>query len=88
MSSVADGKYLTPPQIAEILGVAHEKILQFIRTGELRAIDLSSKRGHRPRWHVSRDDLEDFLNRRAAKPLPPSRRRKRRRRDDDFTKYF
>ena len=77
MSTVAERTYLTPPQIAEQLGVAHEKILNFIRTGELRAIDLSSCRGSRPRWHISREDLESFLARRAATPSPAPKRKKK-----------
>ena len=42
-------EYLTPPRAGKDLGVGHGKILGFIRTGELRAIDLSTTRGKRPR---------------------------------------
>ena len=80
-------KFLTPPQVAEYLGVSHIKILRFIISGELPAIDLASNRGGRPRWHVSREDLDDFLKRRASTPpLPPIR--KRRKRNDGVISFY
>ena len=81
MTATAEQQWLSPPQIAELLGVAHLKILRFIRNGELRAFDLSSRRGERPRWKISPSDLESFLARRAATPPPTPVRRKRKRTD-------
>lgn len=66
--------YLTPPKVGALLGVGHDKVLGFIRTGELRAIDLSTTRGKRPRWRISPDDLNAFLARRSATPSPKLRR--------------
>lgn len=75
---------LTPPQIRKELSVSHDKVLAWIRSGELHAVDLSTVQNGRPRWHIARADLEAFLSRRAATPTPkPARRRKR----DDVPQY-
>ena len=79
-------EFLTPQKIGELLGVGHDKVLGFIRTGELRAIDLSTTRGKRPRWRISRDDLDAFLARRSATPPPKPRRQ--RRQPDDVIEYY
>ena len=68
----------TPPDIANMFGLSHVKILDFIRTGELKAIDLSSKCGSRPRWYIREEDLESFLQCRTAKAPPAPKRRRRR----------
>jgi excisionase family DNA binding protein len=82
--SVAE--YLKPPQVGELLAVGHDKVLTWIHSGELRAVDVAAKRGGRPRWRVWRSDLEDFLARRAATPAP--KRRRRRKQPDHVTKYY
>ena len=59
-------EYLTPPQVSALLGVGHDKILAWVHSGELRAVDLSATRGKRPRWRISRQALDDFLSCRSA----------------------
>jgi len=88
MSTVVEREYLTPPQVAELLGIGHDKVLRFIRQGELRAADLSSRRGVRPRWHISRTDLESFLSHRASTPPPESPRRRRRTQDEHVIEFY
>jgi excisionase family DNA binding protein len=51
--------YLTPPAIARLLRVSPDKVLGWIRRGELRAVDVSDSL--RPRYPVSPDDLDAFL---------------------------
>ena len=76
--------YMTPPTVARLLGVAHDKVLQWITSGELRAVNLAARSGGRPRYHVAQADLESFLQTRAVTPTPkPARRRKR----DDVPHY-
>lgn len=70
-------EFFTPPEVRALLGVAHDKVLGWIHSGELRAVDLSTTRGQRPRWRISQQALEDFLSRRAASPAPKPRRRRR-----------
>ena len=70
--------WLTPPAIAEELGIRQSKVAAWIASGELTAVDLSENRGGRPRWRIRRSDLEAFLLRRQSqKPAEPVRRRKR-----------
>ena len=47
----------TPPEIAKLWGVSADKILSWIRAGELRAIDASTNQGGRPRYLVDMEDL-------------------------------
>ena len=69
--------YLSPPEIARLLRVDHNKILLWIHRGELRAADVSLNR-KRPRYKVAKTDLAAFLARRSTSPEPkPKRRRKR-----------
>ena len=90
MSSAAtiDGQYLSPPQVAELLHISHAKVLAWIAAGELRAVDLATHRGRRPRWRVACRDLEDFLVRRASSPPPDMRRRRRKPKQDDHIIAF
>ena len=79
--------WLTPPAIAEELGIRQSKIATWIRSGELTAVDVSESRGGRPRWRIRRADLEAFLLRRQSqKPAEPIRRR--RRQDEGVIKFF
>lgn len=71
----ANEAYLTPPEIAKLLRVSQDKILGWIRRAELRAINVSNR--SRPRYRVSRESLEAFLNARAVHPPPPPVRRQR-----------
>ena len=78
---------LTPPEVARIWGVSADKILGWIRSGELRAIDASQSRGQRPRFLIDVKDLDDFESRRSVvsslkKPT------QRHRRDHKVTEYF
>ena len=72
-------KWLTPPNIAESLGVDPAKVLVWINSGELEASDVATKRGGRPRWRVSPEALERFLENRkcsaSSKPVRVQRRR-------------
>jgi len=80
---IATETWLTPPQIAEMLGVDPNKVRQWIIAGELAASDVSAKAGGIPRWRVRPADLEAFLSRRAAHAPPPPKRRRRRKKTDE-----
>jgi hypothetical protein len=67
----------TPPELAALWGVAPEKIIAFITSGELRAIDASTRRGGRPRYLIDVKDVADFERRRSVQvPARPARRRR------------
>lgn len=63
---------LTPPKLARRWGVTAEKVLNLIRAGELRAIDISSGT-LRSRFLIDEDDIAEFERRRATRPLPDVR---------------
>ena len=73
MNSPAPERYLSPPQIAERLGVAPRKVIAWIRSGELAAVNLASRGASRPRYAVSPASLAKFLSAKAVAPVaaPP-----------------
>ena len=74
---------LTPPEIARRWGVSPETVIGWVRSGQLRAVDVSSRPGiGRPRFRIDIADLSAFENRRQVIPRGkngnnPSRRRRR-----------
>ncbi len=76
---------LTPPELARRWRVKPSKVLGFIRSGELRAFDVSSRPGGRPRFRIAIDAVIEFENRRAPKPVPKTRQRKQ---SVDVIEYF
>ena len=72
-------EYLTPPELAKRLRVRLDKVHTWIRSGELRAVNVAANLIGRPRWRISAEALAEFEQRRAAQPpVKKSRRRKRR----------
>ncbi len=66
----------TPPQLAERWGVGHEKILAWIHAGELRAMNLATRRDGQPRWAIQIAEIERFEAARSSTPPPkPAKRR-------------
>ncbi len=76
--AVAPRRMKTPPQVAEELAVDPEKIIGFIRSGELIAIDIATSGSRRPRWRIDPEDLAAFLARRRSTPPAPKPTRRRR----------
>jgi hypothetical protein len=68
---------LTPPELAAQWGIDPAKILTWIRSGELRAIDASTRRGGKPRFLIDLADVAAFEAARAVGPAPKVQRRKR-----------
>lgn len=70
----------TPPEVAAQFGVATTKIVAWIASGELRAINGATKPSDRPRYLIDERDIEEFERRRAIVPVAaaPVRRRRRR----------
>ena len=56
-------------------GVAHDKVLEFIKTGELEAFNVASKRSRRPQFKVTLAAVKAFQERRSgrdpARSAPP-----------------
>jgi len=72
--------FLNPAQVAAMWGVSHDKVLEFIRTGELEAFNVASKTSRRPQYKIPVAALKVFQERRAGRdparclPPPPARR--------------
>ena len=69
--------YLSPSDIAVSRGVNTIKVLTWIKTGELKAVNVATCAGRLPRWRISPADLEAFDAARAAVPQQPVTRRPR-----------
>ncbi len=69
---LASPAYTTPPELAKQWGVAVNKVLGFIDTGELVAINLATSRKGRPRWKISAQAIADFELRRQSLPASPA----------------
>jgi len=70
-------EYRTPPARAKELGVACEKIIAAINSGELRAINTSG--GKRARWKISDEDWQAWLATRSnQKPVKETSRKSKR----------
>lgn len=80
---------LTVRAIAERYGVTEATVLAWIRSGELRAVNVGRRAGaKKPRWRVTAAALEAFEQIRSAAPIEGTPRRKRRAADRDEGFYF
>jgi len=64
---VAD-RWHTVPDLAEQLGVSRHKVLAWIASGELSALNVAAATTSRPRWRISQDALDRFLSARQSRP--------------------
>jgi hypothetical protein len=67
---------LTPPQLARRYGVSADKVLAWIRSGELRAVNAATRPTGRPRRVIDPGDVVAFEQRRAARPTEATTRRR------------
>ena len=66
------GKLLTPPEVAQLYRVTPEKVLTWIRSGELDAINVASRGARRPRFRIRPEALREFeAHRRRVCKIPP-----------------
>lgn len=74
--------HFVPRELATRWGVCVDKVLNFIRSGELQAFNVASKTSKRPRYRISISEVERFEQetRAAASPVqtPPEAPRRRR----------
>lgn len=73
---MAADAYLTPPEVASVLRCRQSKVLTWIRSGRLAAVNLSE--GQRPRYRIARTALDEFLAGKAVSPAIKTVRRQRR----------
>lgn len=65
---------LTLPEVARFLRVRPNKVLAWVRCGELRGYNVVARQGSkRPKYRVNPEDLEAFIRQRAAAPKSEGR---------------
>jgi excisionase family DNA binding protein len=78
---------LSVRDVCERYGVSEGTVLQWIRSGELRAVNVGRRLGaKKPRWRIPQTALEAFELARTATPPPP--RTKRRKRPADVIQFY
>lgn len=61
--------YLLVSEVAGLLRVGEATVRHWIRSGDMRAIDLGRE------WRIARSDLDDFIDRHASRPAAAPARR-------------
>lgn len=69
----------TVKQVCEHYGVTEHTVLAWIRSGDLKALNVAPANGRRPKWRITDKAIEDFE--RARSTYPPPRKHERRRRN-------
>jgi hypothetical protein len=62
--------YVTPHELAKRYGVAPQKVLDWINSGELMAVNTVSTLNRRPRWRIPPSAIEAFEAARRKVPAP------------------
>ncbi len=81
-------EWLTPPQVARARGVKPAKVLAWIASGELEAVNHAGRAAGRPRWRISAEALQAFDRARSNRSAAPARAAPRRQRDAAVIQYF
>jgi len=80
-------RYRSPPEYAKQIGVKADKVVAWIKSAQLRAIDVSSNPGiGRPRYRIPLDAIIEFEQKRT--PKPPTKPQRRRKRDPEVIEFF
>jgi len=78
---------LSVRDVCERYGVGEHTVLGWIRSGELRAVNVGRRvGGKKPRWRITQEALEAFET--ARTHTPPLPRAKRRKRPADVIKFY
>ena len=68
---------VTPPQLAKRWGVSPDKVLTWIRNGELKAVNVATRRSSRPRYMIDVEAIKEFELVRSAATCPVARTTRR-----------
>jgi excisionase family DNA binding protein len=60
--------WLSPPQVAKMLGVKGDTVRHWIHSGQLPAVNVAKKEGGRPQFAVTPAGLDIFATRRSTRP--------------------
>jgi transposase len=72
--------------LCERFAVGEHTVLGWIRSGELKAINVSRKPGGRPKWRITAEAVAAFEL--ARTPTPPQSRTRRRKRPADVIEFY
>ena len=76
---MAERAALTVKELCDRYGVSEHTVLGWIRSGQLRAINVGRSPGSKkPRWRITAEALEAFELVRTHNPPPPSTKRRKR----------
>lgn len=78
---------LSPGQLARFLGVNSAKVLTWIHSGRLAAINVATDALGRPRWRVTPQALQEFLAGRQATPPAKVKRTRKPKREPGWVDY-
>ena len=84
----SEREFYTPPELGREWGTGSDKVLGWIHSGELPAVNFAASVGGRPRWRISRADAEQFLRSRSSTPAPPAKTRRRRQPSGQVKEFF
>jgi excisionase family DNA binding protein len=79
---------MTPSEVAERYGVSPDKVIAWIRAGELRAMNIATRPGGRPRYAIDETDLLAFEVRRQVHTPAKRSGRRRGRASGDVIEFF
>ncbi len=79
---------LTPPLLAKRWGVNADKVLAFIHSGELRAVDVAAIGSSRPRYVIDEQDVAAFEARRANTTNAKPQQKRRGKNSRDIAEFF
>lgn len=75
-------------ELAERYQVDPHTVLGWIRSGELRALNVGRRPGKKkPRWRITPEAIASFELTRASSPPPPPKTRRRKQQDDEINFY-
>ena len=72
--------------LCDRFAVGEHTILGWIKSGELKAVDVSRRLGGRPKWRITPEALAAFEELRT--PTPPAPRTRKRRSQENVTAYY
>jgi transposase len=74
-AAAVSGRTLSPPDVAKRFGIGVGKVHQWIKAGELGALNIASTTASRPVYAITETALAAFEQARAIKPAPRRRAR-------------
>lgn len=75
--ATSESRWLTPPAVADQLGIDPSKVIAWIGSGTLVAVNVAQGTGGRPRWRIAPSELQAFLLRRQSRPSVQLQRRRK-----------